>query len=982
MKGIKAIVSSILVFIVCSGVSLYADEVGVSFAKNNMVPAIRYYLSQDYSSESEIVVDNMTSPRYMEEGTTIYVRYNNPEASFYEFKGFKIYSYDENGDRSDEIIEIDNKDQITIPDDLYYDQISIEPFGVFKQRTLNLSDTIDGEEKDNIWIIGDDEYTAPSVNINATIPYSVSFKYDPQLYYVVSYSPSNRVVSAGSGSVIFFEENPFAASRRNLVTDYSVQLKPYTYFSFEETRHIKIISVRGEEISAKELQSTPFKIGDTVTIVTDRDWILSGYGIDIKNIAITEDSRVYSVTVIDNNDYNIGLSLTKTVTHTVTLNLQELQEGEQEPTVGISYGEYSSEIYKDLQEKKNFELKDGETLYLRIRNTAASRQKMTVTLVYEDGHTNIDGIGTTEYNTQFKFGNNRATNLQQIKLEIDYGIYFCDVNNDPALTVSYYNDESGEKIKNGDFLPDGTKINFSVSGCPSDKKPLFSDGSSGDEHTLTISRGVTKSDFIVNTTSMQGFMFDPANYINPGHGKLEFSANGTKITTRTFLKNGTELQYKYWADEGYTLSPAVPDHIVVRGDMTNEDLRKIHFIEDEQVILHLNQPLYGGSIIYYHDGREIDVNEISVKAESKIEYKLIADNGFIPVDNKNEDSFKVTKEKEQSFPSENKTMFKEQDEHKPSLTIDINGTSSGFSLNTFTPSDKPSSYISFAIANKSGNIEFTPDENENDVTKEEKSSFLGSNKHEVIVDKDIATYAPTKFEIQGIQLNNNQALKITRSDTIRGQKEPIATSDYVRQSNTNYELSFDYSTDENRTYENVRLTFEIVSGFTHQLRNIPYASLFVELDGKELEEGQFVEPDTEVDIRIIPDEGYYISGRNIENNCYEDTMKYSKYISEISSIISKHPIHEYISMHLPASDLYGSYQYEFNDYEIQNEYDEFKEDDTLKVTFTAKEPYSIKRNLPFLSKTQITVDLKIEEFMNDSQVNPEMLGITLEEAAK
>ena len=978
MKGIKAIVSSILVFIVCSGVSLYADEVGVSFAKNNMVPAIRYYLSQDGSSESEIVVDDMTSPCYMEEGTTIYVRYNNPESSFYEFKGFKIYSYDEDGVRSDEIIEIDNKDQITIPSGLYYNQISIEPFGVFKQRTLNLSDTIDGEEKDNIWIIGDNEYTASSVDINAAIPYSVSFMYDPQLYYVFSYSPSNRVVSAGSGSVIFFEENPFAASRRNLVTDFSVQLKPYTYISFDSSSHVKrVLTTAGKEISVKELSSTPFEIGDTITIETERDWLLSGGGnVDIKNTTITDDSRIYTVTVTDGIDYDIKLHTTKTNTYTVNFSLPSIPENELAPYIELSAESESYDKYEDLQKKGSLELKDGDVLFIRIRNRVPSRQKMSIVLVYSDNHIEKFEIENEEYTKQFSFRNNQSANLKQLGLEIEYGIYFSSVKNDSSLIVRYYKDD-GSELKDGDFLQDDTVIRFIVENCPDDKSLVFSDKVDKDKRNLTISSQVVISDFVVKTEPRQGFWFDPSEY-SYEHGKVEFSVNGARIASRTFLENGKKLSYKSSSsEEGYHLNP---DEISINGDLTEQYLRNIRFVEDEKITLLLPQPEYGGKIIYYYpNGEQIETDKIYVNVDDEINYVLEADNGFIPKDGKNEGSYKVpTNAKVQSIEVNN--MFVENIEHQPSLTIDIHNTSSGFTIDTIFPSEESS----LTIKNDSGEVKI-PDGEDNgkDIATSEliKDGLFGSE-YNVYNVKDVATYKATEFEIQGIQLTSNQALKITRSDVISGQEDPIITYTYVRASNTNYKLGFDYSSDSNRIYEHVDLTFEVVGGYTHEGIDIPHAELSVYVEGKKLLDGQFVEPDTEIEFNIKPDEDYYITGKGIENNCYQDSMTYSKYLKEIESIVREHSINKFITIYLPSNDSYGSYKYEFNDKEIHSVYNEFKVGDTIKVTFTVLPSYSIKRNLPFLSKNQITIDFEVEESMDGSEINLEKLGILVEGAAK
>ena len=960
-------------------------NVFVSFATNSMIPSIRYYLSPDFSSESEIRVSEMKTPYSFEEGDLIYVRYNNPSSSYYDFKGFRIYSYDENGLRTkDDPIEINNRDLITIPSNLYYDQISIEPYGTFKQRTLHLSDTVDGNEADNVWAIGDKEYTNTSVEINSTIPYSVSFKYNPQLFYVVSCNPSNRIISAGGGAVIFFEENPMSSSRQNIVTDYSVELKPYTYISFDKTNHLKKISnSAGKEIPIKDFESTPFKIGDTITIETDRDWGLSGDGVSITKSAITEDSRFFTVTVIDNTNYNIKLFITKTIEHTVNLDLTDIKEGEKNPYIEISTGANHYETFESVKEEGSFELKDGDTLYVEIQNAAPSRQKMSVIFVYEDDHQKRFDIGTA-YKDEFLFSHNRATNLKQIKFDVEYGINFPAVSNDPDLIVRYYAD--GNEVKTGDFLADGTEIRISIQNLPSDRMIDWSDRVKSDsvkDGILEISRDVTDSDFEVATIPKQGFWFDPEDY-KYDHGTVEFSVNGAKITTRRFLENGDELKYQSIAnDDGYHLPAGEP--IIVEGDLTEQKLHDVQFVEDEKILVLLNQPPYGGHIDYYYNEEKIEEDKILVRSGEKIDYVLLADNGYTLADNnENECSFEVSAtEKEQSSPIQN-DVFIELESHRPDLTIDIHDTSSGFSIVTDVVirenNENDDKKVKFSIKNDNGEVSVAPKDAAN---LETESGLLGRNKYKVIVVENVATYEPIRFGIHGIQLNRNQALKITRSDTISGLESPSINSRYVRSSNTNYELEFDYSTDPNRTYEQIRLIFEIVEGLIHEVSSIQNASLSVTLNGKDLEVGQFVEPDAEIELCITPDAGYYIVGKDVENNIYRDTMSYSDYVKDISSIISEHSVHKFITVNLPGADEFGSYIYEYNNQILTDSYSVFKDGDSIDVTFTASPEYSIKRRLPvFLSKNEITEKLKITEEMNGQSVNLDMLGIKVEETEK
>ena len=79
---------------------------------------------------------------------------------------------------------------------------------------------------------------------------------------------------------------------------------------------------------------------------------------------------------------------------------------------------------------------------------------------------------------------------------------------------------------------------------------------------------------------------------------------------------------------------------------------------------------------------------------------------------------------------------------------------------------------------------------------------------------------------------------------------------------------------------------------------------------KEIKEGDFIEKSQKVIVTITPKTGYYIlNGNIIDKTAYQDTMKYSKYLSDIEKIISKHAAEKYCEVTLDQSDAFADYTY-------------------------------------------------------------------------
>ena len=86
--------------------------------------------------------------------------------------------------------------------------------------------------------------------------------------------------------------------------------------------------------------------------------------------------------------------------------------------------------------------------------------------------------------------------------------------------------------------------------------------------------------------------------------------------------------------------------------------------------------------------------------------------------------------------------------------------------------------------------------------------------------------------------------------------------------------------------------------------------------GETLATGDLIEADTKVVVTITPLSGYYVTGKNVSNDVYSKTMKFSEYQKNISTIISEHPADKYYTITLDKSDAYASYIYKLDGKEV------------------------------------------------------------------
>ena len=155
-----------------------------------------------------------------------------------------------------------------------------------------------------------------------------------------------------------------------------------------------------------------------------------------------------------------------------------------------------------------------------------------------------------------------------------------------------------------------------------------------------------------------------------------------------------------------------------------------------------------------------------------------------------------------------------------------------------------------------------------------------------------------------------------------------------------------------KIFRSVRVKISLIPAEAYRQKRIPNGTISVRLAGspdqEPLSEGRVVEPSEKVEVSIIPREGYYVSGKNADEEGYRETLKYAKYVSDIDQIIEEHEIKKLVQITLDTADDYGQCTYEWNGEIISEDTAiSVREEDKLVLKYQlTDENYEIMREEP------------------------------------
>ncbi len=189
------------------------------------------------------------------------------------------------------------------------------------------------------------------------------------------------------------------------------------------------------------------------------------------------------------------------------------------------------------------------------------------------------------------------------------------------------------------------------------------------------------------------------------------------------------------------------------------------------------------------------------------------------------------------------------------------------------------------------------------------------------------------------QIEAGTAIKV-EGKKVDGNGQEINEIKYIRSTPGNAEIAL-YDglgeiTNLNKIYKKIAIKISLVNVTEFLEKQIDHGTVVVKLIDctvpESLLEGFAAEEDRKVEVSIIPESGYYVSGIEATDQEYIDTMKYSKYLSDIDAIIKTHEIKKLITVTLDDSDQYGKTIYKQNGIEVSGLV-KLREEDKLTLEY-------------------------------------------------
>ena len=303
-----------------------SKSVELSIATNSFLNCI-YYTDEQTKAP---ITSNLI---HLDPGESLFVAnvlVNNDISNLYDFSCFRIWKYDENGNRSKKPYdEVTNRSGLLlkVPEGFEGTGFSIEPVGVYTKRkiTARAYYVNNGEEKDlpnGQWKVNKKSF-GKSVEISPVESYTLVYDYSAYKddFYFVESTPSAWYSNENEHTVTFREvssneqETEFAVKMHSFVT-MSVTNSCLSWasgipiFGDHGKGIIQSIKIGSKPLGQDHTQDKSFeinklKVGDTVSIRVGKEFKINGVGVNIGNPiplgSNAENGYEYTISVPDTN---------------------------------------------------------------------------------------------------------------------------------------------------------------------------------------------------------------------------------------------------------------------------------------------------------------------------------------------------------------------------------------------------------------------------------------------------------------------------------------------------------------------------------------------------------------------------------------------------------------------------------------------------------------------------------------------------------
>lgn len=460
------------------------------------------------------------------------------------------------------------------------------------------------------------------------------------------------------------------------------------------------------------------------------------------------------------------------------------------------------------------------------------------------------------------------------------------------------------------------------------------------------------------------FRFDPSEY-SYEHGTIRFSCFGEVVNDVQYLAPGSRIYYEQAsADTNWWLSGENNYIVVSDEETTRQQLNSIQFTKMLSAQVNLPQPSWGGSIIYKNeDGTRIYGSSINTLSGTEITMEFMPWEGWIN-QYTNGVKYVVKEEENQTINVDGVSVdqvFIEDDGHKPNLTI-ILEESVGENMQ-----------FSFAASG---------------LYKEDYQYVDGwfRSDYKIVKDKQIGTDKPIEITMGNRAIPSGQAVRIEieKKDTKGNVYKETRYYDSLTEAIPAINIYSSYEASVSTTwYKTITISIGVVDIERFTLPPaIEHASISVfDIDGnRRVFSGDLIEPGRKVIVKITPDSGYYVTGKDVTNDVYQDTMKYSDYLKNLESIISNHPVKKYLTITLDTSDAYATYTYKIDRKIVSGTiYVREGTEITLEYVITDSEHTLTESAGGFLgigaSNTEVTKELTVDLSMDGTTLTRTSFGI-------
>lgn len=456
-------------------------QVRITFAANSYLDVMYYY-----DADLEDPIKNNYC--YLDPGESIYASQpecKNPYTNSYVFSEFRIYEYDNNGDRN-RIWDMSSKNGtvLTISEEFKGTELSVEPVGEYQRRKVSFDTYMvdkNGAHKviaGGVWKVNDKDCTEGGLELSPSEAAIIKYCYDPEEYYLVETEPS---YFSDNGGVVEFPRT----TAMDDISSYSVQLHTYGSAVLEGDsdgiEKISSIIINNKDCYDRYFMDNKeighLKVGDRVLIETTDEYRLFSTQVDINEETLDNGVYRYSFTVPESSD-KIQLCISKTALEvSVAKNVGNKISFDIEAD-GISGRNC---VYKSQSFGRDYTILEGtigaeEAIVISAKGEMRPKEQvLRLHIVKEDSNNNeteeiayiteLPGIQTINV---YKDGllDNFSMIYKSIEIEIELVeamVYRQEKIENAVLAIRYA--EGNDELKDGDIAEASRKIEVVIKPC-------------------------------------------------------------------------------------------------------------------------------------------------------------------------------------------------------------------------------------------------------------------------------------------------------------------------------------------------------------------------------------------------------------------------------------------------------------------------------------------------------------------------------------